>query len=116
MDLWRLNPTRPRDCICSCENTISESVTPDPEVANHDSITIEYSYHNGLSHSVQNDTQEPELPLENQQSQIINQNNISKSASKSRHPTLILHWILRLINQERKATQNPDLTGRNGNA
>ena len=70
------------------KHIISESVTPDPEVANHDNITIEYSYHNDLPHSVQNDTQEPKLPLENQQSTIINQNNISESANKSQAPSI----------------------------
>ena len=52
---------------------------PDPEVTTHDNITIESSYHDCASHSVQNSKQEPELPLENQHLSIINQNNISNS-------------------------------------
>ena len=92
---------------------ISESVTPDPEVANQDNITLEYSYHNDLPHSVQNGTQEPKLPLENQQSPIINQNNISKSVSKSQAPsinsTLDIKVNKQFIESNEQLTRTPNL-------
>ena len=56
---------------------------PDPEVVTHDNITIESSYHDSASHSVQNIKQEPEVEPDNQYPSIKVQNNILTSTSES---------------------------------